>query len=407
MNMKKTWKRFFSLDRRHAEGFTLVELIVVIAILAILGGVAVPAYSGYVEKANMQADISLISEIEHALTLAYYNQQLDGAGFLMLMPAGSESETVMFDETTGIDEAMVSTFGAGWQDMMVLKHDSWGTKNMLLTSSDAQNVVNSNFTTKYSPDELMSQVQAMTDAVNGLSFDIGSTKVELYNMFNYTEGENTSNVIVDVMKEYGIGESQTDWDKLTAEEKSNILVLATASSVSNGKNTGATSVIPTYALYTAYAAENETFNEAYKTFQNTIQNVDPNTADSQVDQIKAAYKTLEQAAKDNGFEAWETANGPKNEAAFNAIMAGVGNAMADNKDAILGELGNADMFTSGIGNQMYKDYLNSAYAAAGGVGDDGLVVGDVMSWAGNGNVVIGYTVTNGQLYIDNSLPTNG
>ena len=33
-------------------GFTLVELIVVIAILAILAGVAIPAYTGYIEKAQ-------------------------------------------------------------------------------------------------------------------------------------------------------------------------------------------------------------------------------------------------------------------------------------------------------------------------------------------------------------------
>ncbi len=34
------------------KGFTLVELIVVIAILAILAGIAIPAYSGYIKKAN-------------------------------------------------------------------------------------------------------------------------------------------------------------------------------------------------------------------------------------------------------------------------------------------------------------------------------------------------------------------
>ena len=40
-------------------GFTLVELIVVIAILAILASVAVPAYSGYIAKAqNVQSQVN-------------------------------------------------------------------------------------------------------------------------------------------------------------------------------------------------------------------------------------------------------------------------------------------------------------------------------------------------------------
>ena len=48
-------------------GFTLVELIVVIAILAILAGVAIPAYSGYITKAK---DAAVITELDAIATAA-------------------------------------------------------------------------------------------------------------------------------------------------------------------------------------------------------------------------------------------------------------------------------------------------------------------------------------------------
>ena len=47
-------------------GFTLVELIVVIAILAILAGVAVPVYSGYITKANQAADYTQLDSLKTA-----------------------------------------------------------------------------------------------------------------------------------------------------------------------------------------------------------------------------------------------------------------------------------------------------------------------------------------------------
>ena len=47
-------------------GFTLVELIVVIAILAILAGVAVPMYSGYINKANEAADMTQLDALKTA-----------------------------------------------------------------------------------------------------------------------------------------------------------------------------------------------------------------------------------------------------------------------------------------------------------------------------------------------------
>ena len=63
------------------QGFSLVELIVVIAIMAVLVGVLAPAYLRYVEKSRKSTDVSSISDIMAAAEKVAIDPQFDlGAG---------------------------------------------------------------------------------------------------------------------------------------------------------------------------------------------------------------------------------------------------------------------------------------------------------------------------------------
>ena len=62
--------KLFNRKKKDNKGFTLVELVIVVAILAILVGILAPQYTKYVEKSRQAADASNLENIVEGFKVA-------------------------------------------------------------------------------------------------------------------------------------------------------------------------------------------------------------------------------------------------------------------------------------------------------------------------------------------------
>lgn len=84
----------------HKKGFTIVELVIVIAVIAILAAVAVPAFSGVVNKAK----ISVVSQLAANFNKAVASCEAEDGSILTMHDVMCALEEFGFDESDAIDD---------------------------------------------------------------------------------------------------------------------------------------------------------------------------------------------------------------------------------------------------------------------------------------------------------------
>jgi len=112
------------------EGFTLVELIVVVAILGILAAVAVPVYTGYVEKAN---DSVVETELAAIKTAADAIAAESSTTVEEIAVALTDNDDISIDVTMDADSANI-TDSVGGLGIYYEKSDSF-VENMTKSAS--------------------------------------------------------------------------------------------------------------------------------------------------------------------------------------------------------------------------------------------------------------------------------
>ncbi len=124
---------------RNNKGFSLVELIIVIAIMAILVGVMAPQLIKYIEKTNVSSDTQLCDSVKTAITTAMMDPTVINTAGSTLPAANTWTNVSTINEgDNGFGAAVAEILG--YTDMANIENEIKSANN-----GDLQfNVVGSN-----------------------------------------------------------------------------------------------------------------------------------------------------------------------------------------------------------------------------------------------------------------------
>ena len=95
---------------KQQRGFTIIELLIVMAILAILAAIALPAYNDYTQRAKITEAFTGLSDFRVRMEQFYQdNRRFDGAGLDGCGVAGPNSKYFTFQCAKGLAPSQTYT----------------------------------------------------------------------------------------------------------------------------------------------------------------------------------------------------------------------------------------------------------------------------------------------------------
>lgn len=121
---------------KNNKGFSLVELIIVIAIMAVLVGVLAPTYLQYVEKSKKSNDVQTVDSIVNALEICAIDPEVQVAGDWHIKITISTTQTKYeANEAKSGNDKMIAALSAIVPTTTKLKSSKWGS-DLVITAAN-------------------------------------------------------------------------------------------------------------------------------------------------------------------------------------------------------------------------------------------------------------------------------